>query len=155
MFMGFINRIGSCKCPKLALLEYTARLKRSERFLKPPAPWSMFSIAAAVTASNNLRKLSVDAYQRIKRLLYYLRHYLCVLKLHWRFDWRATAQDTHRSFFDTTLCACLYCKPLYIYINIWHATTLDNKLTHLMTVFYIPNDGFTAKDASFYKNKAA
>ena len=30
---------------------------------------------------------------------------------------------------------------------------LTTKLTYVMTAYYIPNDGFTANDASFYKNK--
>ena len=38
------------------------------------------------------------------------------------------------------------------YIAIWCVTYLT-KLTLLMTVPYAPNDGFTANDASFYKNK--
>ena len=30
---------------------------------------------------------------------------------------------------------------------------LTTKLTHLMTAFYTPNDGFTVDDALFYNNK--
>ena len=51
--------------------------------------------------------------QHIKRLLYYQRHFLCVLELHERSHSRATAPDTHLSFSDTTLCA--YTVSLYIH----------------------------------------
>ena len=47
---------------------------------------------------------------------------------------------------------CVYCNPLRTSL---FATQLrlTTKLTYLMTAYYTPNDGFTAKDASFYKNK--
>ena len=44
----------------------------------------------------------------MKRLLYYQRHSLCVLELHERSEWRATAPGTNRLFPDTTLCVYMY-----------------------------------------------
>ena len=45
--------------------------------------------------------------------------------------------------------ACVYSKLMYTLLF------ADNyaKFTYLMTVYYTPNDSFTAKGASFYKNK--
>ena len=49
---------------------------------------------------------------------------------------------------------CIYCKPVYTCTSLigvqLHMTT---KLTYLMTAYYTLNNGFTANDASFYKNK--
>ena len=58
----------------------------------------------------------------------------------------------HASVFsDTTLCF-VYCKPVYTSLSGAQLckTTI---LMYLMTAYYTPNDGFTADNASFYKNK--
>ena len=51
---------------------------------------------------------------------------------------------------------CMRVLQARIYIAIWYATTLDDK-THVpydcIITYYTPYDGFTANDASFYKNK--
>ena len=62
------------------------------------------------------------------------KHSLCGLELHERFDWRGTALATHRSFSDTTLCACTYCKPVYISL-FGTQRRLTTKLTHLMIAY--------------------
>ena len=50
---------------------------------------------------------------------------------------------------------CVYILQARIYIAIWYATTPGNKTQapQLITAYYTPNDGLTANDASFYKNK--
>ena len=92
--------------------------------------------------------------QHIERLLYYWRHSLCGLELHERSDWRATATDMHWLFFDTTLLytASPYTASQYILHHYLVCNYMTAKLTYLMTAYYTPNNGFTANNASFYKN---
>ena len=47
---------------------------------------------------------------------------------------------------------CVYCKPVYTSL-FGMQLSMPTKLTYLMTVYYTPNDGFTANNASFYKRK--
>ena len=47
---------------------------------------------------------------------------------------------------------CLYGKLAYTSV-FGTQQCLTTKLMHLMSAYYTPNDGFTANDASFYKNK--
>ena len=56
-----------------------------------------------------------------------LETFLCGLELHKRFDWRATARATHRSFSDTTMLHCVRILQACIYIANCYATTPDNK----------------------------
>ena len=56
--------------------------------------------------------------QHIEQLLYHRRHSLCYSDLHQRSNWRATAQDTHQSFSDMTLCA--YTASPYIHRYLIH-----------------------------------
>ena len=75
-----------------------------------------------------------------------------ILKLHERSEW-AFGSDTHRLFSDTTML-CVYCKHVSVHTLLFgmqlHFTT---KLIYLMTAYYTPNNSFTVKNASFYKNK--
>ena len=50
--------------------------------------------------------------QHIEQLLYHRIHSLCGLELQERFDRRATALDTHRSFWYK-VNVCVYCKPVH------------------------------------------
>ena len=59
----------------------------------------------------------------------------------------------YRWFSDTTLCAYIYCNPVYTSL-IGTQLRLTTKLTYLMAGYYTPNDRFTTNDASFYKKKS-
>ena len=87
---------------------------------------------------------------QLKQLLYYQRDTLCSLELHEISDWTARAQNTHQSFSETTLC--VYSATPYIHRYLVHNYT-TTKLIYLMTTYYTPNDGGTANDASFNKDK--
>ena len=64
----------------------------------------------------------------IERLLYYLRCslYMYGLKLHERYDWRATATDIHWSFSDTTVS--VYTASRYVQCYNSYATMHDNNI---------------------------
>ena len=86
----------------------------------------------------------------IEPLLYYRKNSLCGSELHKRSDWRITALDIHWLFSDTTLR--VYCKAVHTLLFGAQLRTTA-KLTYLMSAYYIPNNDFTANDASFHKNK--
>ena len=59
--------------------------------------------------------------------------------------------ETCIAHFVITHCVRIYTANSYIHH--YSQRRLRTKLTHLMTAFYTLNVGFTANDASFYKNE--
>ena len=55
----------------------------------------------------------------------------------------------------TLIQHCVRILPTPIYIPIWCTTTPDNKLTYLMTAYYIPNDGLLPTMHCFRRTKLA
>ena len=92
---------------------------------------------------------------------YIIGDILCVVESCTRDPTGELRSKTHmgRSLILPWYIVCIYCKPVYtsvynyarIYIGM--QLRLATKLTYLMTACYTPNDDFTAKDASFYKNR--
>ena len=78
-------------------------------------------------------------------LLYYQRHSVCGLELH---------EELHpqTSIGCSLIQHCVHILQAISYIAIWCGTMHDNT-THVAYDYYTPNDGFTANDALFYKNK--
>ena len=82
----------------------------------------------------------------IEKLLCYPRHFLCGSKLHDRYDWKAMGPDTHHGLSLIQHChAYIYCSLVSNYA--WQQNS------HSLWLYYTLNDGFTANDVSFYKNK--
>ena len=82
---------------------------------------------------------------------YIIRVILCVV-------WGCMIDLTGGLLLRTHICRspihCVRILQDHTYIAIWCTITHDNKTHVPMTAYSIPKDGFTAKDASFYKNKA-
>ena len=72
------------------------------------------------------------------------------------FVWFTVALESYSTrHVSVVLCynfVCIYCKATYTSVFTTQLG-LTTKLTYLMTACYTPNNGFTAKDAPFYKNK--
>ena len=51
------------------------------------------------------------------------------------------------------VCIHVYCNHAYIHYYLVCNYAWQLKLMYLMTAYYTPNNGFTANDASYYKNK--
>ena len=86
-----------------SVLELDARYKW--QVMPPNLHCSVFLISHLCKCTWNFRSY-VDV-QLIEWLRYYQRNYLRGLESHERFDWRATAPDTHWLFSNTTLCVYL------------------------------------------------
>ena len=87
--------------------------------------------------------------QHIERLLYYRRHSLCgLVALEIQLE---RYSPRHAPVVLWGSIVCVHCKPVYTLLFDTRLC-LTTKLTYLMIAYYPPNNGFTASDASFYKN---
>ena len=134
-----------------SMLELDARCEW--RFTPSNMHWNLFSTSHLCVLAHIISKVHVlyvrFAY-RTTALLY--RDILCEGQSYMKDSTGEIPPQARIGHSFIQNIVCIYRKLIYtlLFGMQQHLTT---KLTHLMTVFYTPNDGFTANDASFYKNK--